>query len=1123
MRPVYLSIRGLHSFRDAVEIDFDTLCSGGVFGIFGPTGSGKSTILDAMTFALYGKIGRSGATGASMINQAEKEAMVVYTFRLGVRVYTAERRVKRSKDDTLQTTRARFLDVTDEAVVLTDKVGDMNASIEQLLGLKLADFTRAVVLPQNKFSEFLHLKGSDRREMLQRLFNLHKYGDDLNHKIKEGLHHLQGEHRVIDGELQGIGEASEAAVNRAKKEVVEAETTLKKEQEKIEKHKRQWEAAQQLKSLYEELQDAHKEQQSLVEQKPLYEKRQKRLRVHALSKEAKPLLFALEEASADVSVKENEYKKQEESFSQIVKELESAKQQQQQDKEDREKKEPELLVRQAKIADAAEQAKQYEVARKTVKEERENEQQLNKTLKNLSKNKEALSQRITEQKENIEQMQNDLNAYDDRDDERKQVDEAFAQAKSLDALFKSVEEVGEQLIQTKKKQTEIETKARQAINGRQQIEEKLSIAYEYALNWYTTFKDLERQKAKMMDAVKLKGMHHTQASVHQIAQNLEAGNPCPVCGSTSHPNTNTERPSEAEERLQTLYENLNTETPTLISNTQLLEQIASQVRTTVTIDEHREREVQQVEETLYEQKSNENLVAIIEQWLEQIPPKTNTVQKIKARTETLMKEHQEQLRVEQAHQAELNYEQKTVEELTKRRNEKHAEWEAEKYRWEKTYSDWSLTTIAKTREHVHEQASIINRLRKNVQQEQQSLQKLEADHKRLEEDMYKLEIDVLKSQHNRQQAEAQMTSFEKQHRHVVDVDNIEKAKADVEEQIARLKAKVKSSDERVQASTKHYEEVDAKRTTARTRFESAKEFQEKADKDWRHYQQTKSFTTLIDLVQFDTAAQLSEWVLSDEERLKNEEQKDDYERKTTSVTANVERLENRMEGKTFDEEAFAELERSYRESESRVETLKEQRTTARSRWEDVQEKHVRYAKLNKKKEHYEQQISNYKELESVFRGKEFVDFLAEEQLIHVTKNASERLHDLTRGRYALVLDSSGGFLIADYFNGGEKRPTTSLSGGETFLTSLALALSLSASIQLTGEQNLEFFFLDEGFGTLDTELLDTVVTALEQLQTDHLAVGVISHVPELQERLQTRLLVTPATAEGTGSRVTVQS
>ncbi|GAK01846.1 exonuclease SbcC [Geomicrobium sp. JCM 19037] len=343
---------------------------------------------------------------------------------------------------------------------------------------------------------------------------------------------------------------------------MEAETTLKKEQEKIEEHKRQWEAAQQLKSLYEELQDAHKEQQSLVEQKPLYEKSQKRLRVHALSKEAKPLLLAVEEAAADVSVKENEYKKQEEAFSQIVKELESARQQQQQDKEDREKKEPELLVRQAKIADAAEQAKQYEVARKTVKEERENEQQLNKTVNDLSKNKEALSHRITEQKENIDQMQNDLNAYDDRDDERKQVDEAYAHAKSLDALFKSVEEVDEQLVQTRKKQTEIEATARQAINDRKQIEEKLAIAYEYALNWYSTFKDLERQKAKMMDAVKLKGMHHTQASVHQIAQSLEAGNPCPVCGSTSHPNPNTERPSEAEERLQTLYENLNTETPT---------------------------------------------------------------------------------------------------------------------------------------------------------------------------------------------------------------------------------------------------------------------------------------------------------------------------------------------------------------------------------------------------------------------------------------------------------------------------------------------------------------------------------------------------------------------------------
>jgi exonuclease SbcC len=104
-----------------------------------------------------------------------------------------------------------------------------------------------------------------------------------------------------------------------------------------------------------------------------------------------------------------------------------------------------------------------------------------------------------------------------------------------------------------------------------------------------------------------------------------------------------------------------------------------------------------------------------------------------------------------------------------------------------------------------------------------------------------------------------------------------------------------------------------------------------------------------------------------------------------------------------------------------------------------------------------------------------------------------------------------------------KRPVSTLSGGETFLASLALALALSAQIQLRGRYPLEFFFLDEGFGTLDQELLESVIASLEKLYMERLTVGVISHVPELRARLPRRLIVQPADAEGGGSRVTVES
>jgi exonuclease SbcC len=87
---------------------------------------------------------------------------------------------------------------------------------------------------------------------------------------------------------------------------------------------------------------------------------------------------------------------------------------------------------------------------------------------------------------------------------------------------------------------------------------------------------------------------------------------------------------------------------------------------------------------------------------------------------------------------------------------------------------------------------------------------------------------------------------------------------------------------------------------------------------------------------------------------------------------------------------------------------------------------------------------------------------------------------------------------------------------------LALALSLSTQIQLKGSAPLEFFFLDEGFGTLDANLLEVVMTSLEKLHTDQLSVGIISHVEELKERVPVKLLVTPGDAGATGSRVRLE-
>ncbi len=158
-------------------------------------------------------------------------------------------------------------------------------------------------------------------------------------------------------------------------------------------------------------------------------------------------------------------------------------------------------------------------------------------------------------------------------------------------------------------------------------------------------------------------------------------------------------------------------------------------------------------------------------------------------------------------------------------------------------------------------------------------------------------------------------------------------------------------------------------------------------------------------------------------------------------------------------------------------------------------------------------------LKKLLEGNKFMDFVAEEYLYNVAENASGRLLSLTDGRYFLRYEGgSSGFAVGDNLNGGKTRGVYTLSGGETFLVSLSLALSLSQEICLRSLRPIEFFFLDEGFGTLDERLVDTVMDSLERLKSENFSIGIISHVEELKHRIDKKLIVKKAT-ETHGSEI----
>lgn len=142
-------------------------------------------------------------------------------------------------------------------------------------------------------------------------------------------------------------------------------------------------------------------------------------------------------------------------------------------------------------------------------------------------------------------------------------------------------------------------------------------------------------------------------------------------------------------------------------------------------------------------------------------------------------------------------------------------------------------------------------------------------------------------------------------------------------------------------------------------------------------------------------------------------------------------------------------------------------------------------------------------------------FVAEEYVQSVTYTAGITLHKLTGGKYTLLYEN-GDFYVADFFADNDKRKVRTLSGGETFLASMSLAMAISQAISA---QNYEFFFLDEGFGTLHERAMETVADALYALSRET-TVGIVTHRTELADRIAARLNVVPAT-EDAGSDFTV--
>ena len=255
MRPVKLEFKGINSFSEHTIVDFDALTRSGLFGIFGDTGSGKSTIPDAINFALYGDVERSKEK-TDIINNRCSVADVKFVFDIlsdGKRkTYTVERQLKRDKYGTHKAA------LYENGLCIADKASQVEKKVTEIVGVDAADFRKCIALPQGEFAQFVKSAPAARLALIERLFNLSRYGDKLKAKLSERQSEAELKFQNLSGRLQAYEGVSRQTLDETSATLKEGEKQLEKERKNQSNAEENYRAVKALCDKAEELASAKK-------------------------------------------------------------------------------------------------------------------------------------------------------------------------------------------------------------------------------------------------------------------------------------------------------------------------------------------------------------------------------------------------------------------------------------------------------------------------------------------------------------------------------------------------------------------------------------------------------------------------------------------------------------------------------------------------------------------------------------------------------------------------------------------------------------------------------------------------------------------------------------------------
>lgn len=1018
MIPKYLKIKGLYSYQSEQEIQFDALTDASLFGIFGAVGSGKSSILEAITFALYGdteRLNRSGDDRTyNMMNLRSDELLIDFECIAGkpaelYRFTVKGKRNSKNFKDVKTFERKAYKSVEGVWIPLPD---DENA--ERIIGLSYDNFRRTIIIPQGRFQEFIELKDAERTRMMKELFQLEKY--DLSRKVGTLSKQNDLELSNLDGQLLTLGEVTSEMIAAEEIKREEVRQLIRSINEELTVQTELENRFQKLKLTAEKLQLLNSQILTLESQKPDMELREETLRVFEIcSLHFKSLV---DRKKSNVIAIDRDSKSFEKNLLRNN-ELNLA------------------LTRQREVLTKIQP--QYEKREELLDtaEELEKVIQIVDNKNALEKNKGALIRgeaKLLEKETEIELLKIRKLETEELNEKRKAGLSDIQELSQIKVWYTTSDSLTENRVSIKKEaddlQTEIVKQQEFLLAKTQEANQLFSLQIlpeanlEMIQNSVSDYLSVNEKEGEDLNQKLL--LANTRLALQRFANSLEDGKPCPLCGAEHHPSVLHEDDSVFEE-----IKNIEIQRIDL----QKLEQAIRQFQSSV------ERIFNQIE-NLEKQKNT-----IKQRWID-------VRSKIEAHDKTFV--------------------------------------------WPK----FDKNSREVFEQHFNEVVKIQSEIKENEAEIKRVSQLIEAETKekveKIEQPLQNLRNEILKIENTVSTLSGQLQKVDLSHLEVLD-------KTAIAEKIQELKNKYKELNQLYEQTEKQLDILEKEKDTiagsqtileetlernrgelaaAQIEIENQLEIHQFESEEWVGIMLYKPLVIDQERKIIDQYKNTLSTAKRDLDVLKSENADQQYDpEKHITVLANKESLTVSLNNKRKEEGGLDGLLLKMAEDLSKKELLQKNKN-----------------RLELRKEHLD-------DLARLFRSSGFVDYASSIYLQNLIHAANERFHQMTHQQLHLELGEGNSFWVRDLLNGGHMRLLKTLSGGQKFQAALSLALALADHIHVRNESKHNFFFLDEGFGSLDKNALQTVFETLKSLRKENRIVGIISHVEDLQQEIQAYLRI----------------